>query len=72
VLLKNTKILLHNDVILKDVPSFLIENKVVWGVTALMMNEMRGVVIGYWHGERIVLALQSTRHRLNSGKRNTK
>ena len=72
MLLKNTKILLHNDVILKDVPSFLIENKVVWGVTALMMNEMRGVVIGYWHGERIVLALQSTRHRLNSGKRNTK
>lgn len=39
-----TRIPMDNGVILKDIPSFLIENKVVWGATALMMNEMRGVV----------------------------
>ena len=40
-----TKIKLDNGMNLKDIPCFMIEEKVVWGATALVMEEMRRVLI---------------------------
>lgn len=39
-----TKIKLDNGMILKDIPCFIIQEKVVWGATALIMEELRRVV----------------------------
>lgn len=39
-----TKIKLDNGVSLRDVPCFIIEEKIVWGATALMMNELKRVL----------------------------
>jgi 8-oxo-dGTP pyrophosphatase MutT (NUDIX family) len=38
-----TKIKLDNNVVMKDIPCFMINGKVVWGATALMMEELRRV-----------------------------
>ncbi len=38
--LEESRILLSNDTIIKA-PSFVFENKIIWGATALMLNELR-------------------------------
>jgi len=40
-----TKIKLDNNVVMKDIPCFMISGKVVWGATALMMEELRRVLL---------------------------
>jgi 8-oxo-dGTP pyrophosphatase MutT (NUDIX family) len=40
-----TKIKLDNNVVMKDVPCFIIAEKVVWGATALMMEELRRILV---------------------------
>ncbi len=40
-----TKIKLDNNVVMKDVPCFMINGKVVWGATALIMEELRRVLM---------------------------
>lgn len=40
-----TKINASQGVILKDIPAFQLENKIVWGATALMLNEIREVLL---------------------------
>jgi 8-oxo-dGTP pyrophosphatase MutT (NUDIX family) len=41
--LKESKITLSNNTFLK-VPSFIIDNKIVWGATALILNELRHIL----------------------------
>lgn len=42
--LTSTKIQLDNGVVLKDIPCFQIQEHIVWGATALIMNELRRVL----------------------------
>jgi 8-oxo-dGTP pyrophosphatase MutT (NUDIX family) len=39
-----TRIKMDNGMILKDVPAFQIQNKIVWGATALMLNELKEIL----------------------------
>ncbi len=40
-----TKIRISEQVTLKDVPAFILEEKVVWGATALILNEIRDLIL---------------------------
>lgn len=40
-----TKIKLNNGAIIGDIPCFVIKNKIVWGATALVMEETRRLII---------------------------
>ncbi len=42
--LTTTKIQLDKGVVMKDIPCFLIREKIVWGATALIMNEFRKIL----------------------------
>ncbi len=39
-----TKIQMRNGVWMKDIPAFLLEDKIVWGATAIILNELKMVL----------------------------
>ena len=43
---KQTDISLQNKLILKNVPYFALENKIIWGATALMLSELKDLLGG--------------------------
>jgi 8-oxo-dGTP pyrophosphatase MutT (NUDIX family) len=44
---KHTNIKISKHITLKDVPYFNLENKVVWGATAMILNELKSIVKEY-------------------------
>ena len=44
-IIKNTNIKLYNQTVLENVPYFDIQGRIVWGATALIMNELRSMFI---------------------------
>jgi 8-oxo-dGTP pyrophosphatase MutT (NUDIX family) len=42
--IKQTSIPISNGNLLKDIPYFDLENKIIWGATALILNELREVI----------------------------
>lgn len=43
--LTRTRIQTGNGVTLKDVPAFIISDRIIWGATALMLNELRHILL---------------------------